>query len=124
MIFMNWLKKIFDSVKAGASPEVLEVYCDNILVGTHEKKDEWYVSTYDKDCPKKYRVRYIDKEVNRYRYLPPFFTTRIPSRPDLKSAFDRCGDDCLKNLGTLGAISSVSPYEFKLKSDDERKKAA
>ena len=123
---MNWLKKIFDSAKAGASSEILEVYCDEILVGTLERNDEWYIFTYDKNCPQEYRIRYIDKEVNRYGHLPPFFTTRMPSRsrPELKEAFEKYGDDPLKVLGKMGAVSPISPYEFKLKSDDKNEKAA
>ena len=68
------------------------------------------------NCPERCRISSIDEDEMYFKYMPAFFTTRIPcrSRPDLAKDFERVGDDPLKILGGLGAKSPFSPYRFKL----------
>ena len=124
---MNWLKKIFDSADAKESSETLLVFFhdknkQDYFVGALERREDCYIFTYDNNCPPKYRILNIDREINHFKYLPAFFTTRMPSRsrPELAESFEKYGDDPLKVLGKIGAKSAVSPYVFQLKSDREK----
>ena len=120
---VDWLRKVFESNNGKASPGKLLIFFQEVLVASLEKNEKYYVFKYHPDCPEKYKMSSIDdegKEMN-FKYLPAFFTTRIPSRarPDLAEDFAKAGDDPLKILGGLGAKSPFSPYVFKLVNTDE-----
>ena len=129
---MNWLTKIIDSMNFKESSVKLLIYWSGpdsmetmsgsksknkeILVGSLEKTKEFYVFQYDENCPDKYKIKYLEGNT-RFRHLPPFFTTRIPSlkRPDLAEEFKKYPkDDLLRILGEMGSKTPISPYVFKI----------
>ena len=111
----GWLAKIINSVN-GKSNETLCVWFEEILVGTLKKERNFYIFEYDNKCPDELKIKGLegDGEI-RFKYLPPFFTTRVPSksRPELVEKFEEIGDDPLKILGELGSQSPVSPMYLK-----------
>ena len=119
---VDWLRKVVESCNGKASPgKLLIFFNDEALVGTLEKTKDFYIFKYDSNCPENYKISSLDDEGKemRFKYLPAFFTTRIPSRsrPDLAEDFKRAGDDPLRILGQIGAKSPFSPYVFKLVVD-------
>ena len=113
---MNWLKKLFESKNNSTSSGMLYISFHDIPVGTLEKTDDLYIFRYNPECPKEYKISSLEKDEMRFKCMPAFFATRIPSRnrPDLAEDFKRTGDDPLKILGEIGAKSPFSPYVFKL----------
>ena len=110
------LKKIFDSANGKASPIRLRIFFHDTPVGTLEKDEKFYTFEYDKDCPKNYRILFLEEDRPQSKYLHPFFTSRIPSRsrPGLAEHFERVGDDPLRILGEISSTSPISPYVFKI----------
>ncbi len=91
----DWLKKIIESENGKASSGKLLVFFHDILVGTLEKTEKFYIFKYDSNCLERCKIRSLEEDEMRFKYLPAFFTTRIPSRsrPELAEDFKRVGDD-------------------------------
>lgn len=118
---VGWLQKILDSHNTQKSDVVVTVlyedHKNSIEIGTLKKENGSYVFEYNNNCPKHLRIKGMEEDKMNFKYLPPFFTTRIPSRsrPELKEIFERTGNDPLKILGEMASRSPVSPYIFEIR---------
>ena len=121
----EWIKKILDSYNNKESDvEVIVRYrhavgrkYDIVNIGILKKENNLYVFEYDNVCPNHLHIEGIEEDKMSFKYLPPFFTTRIPgrNRPELKEIFEDTGDDPLRILGEMACKSPVPPYTFEIK---------
>lgn len=114
----QWFKKIFQNSQSDHTSRLLVFYCET-LVGVLSIKNGKYLFRYDENCPEKYKVKGLTEGIAS-EFLPPFFTTRLPSRsrPDLINSFKDLPDDPIAILGHLSAESPISPYKFRLEEAD------
>ena len=116
MVTPSWFRKLFQ--KAEGSDKKLEVRFERILVGVLEYRDGNFLFTYDPECPDEIKIKGIPGPRLQTKHLPPFFTTRLPSRsrPEISEEIRKLKtDDPIYLLGMLSRKSAVSPYKFQLR---------
>src|SRR6478736_9652978 len=108
----SWFDKIFKSSSSSREKHELNIFFsidhEKVHVATMKYDGNYYVMEYDSSCPESYRIKDFSEDVVKFKTLPPFFSTRIPSekRPEIREKMDALGtNDLMVILGNLGKKS-------------------